>query len=138
MYQKQSLSVQRPLFHEGVWAPRGIKLYTDAKNPQMVVRCLYYAFVFSLPFEAADIGIGSGNLTLAKILGYIFIASTVLQPRSCYRLPPKPFWCFATYLFIYVNWGFLQQPEFTVQIFMQLFTLVQMVVLFWVSYNLMV
>ena len=42
------------------------------------IRYAYYGFLFSLPFEMADVSVG-GLLTLSKLLGYIFFAACALR-----------------------------------------------------------
>lgn len=108
-----------------------------AKDPTWVIRYVYYAFIFSIPFEMVNAGSEESNFSLAKIAGFIFIMSTPLQPRLCFKFPPGVFWCFALHLYIYAILGYLQNSEFTSLIISQLCTLIQMLLLFWISYNLM-
>ncbi|RMF84031.1 MAG: O-antigen ligase domain-containing protein [Nitrospinota bacterium] len=117
-----------------------VKAFGGGQEPIPIIRYVYYAFVFSIPFEAVDasfLSMGRGQFTIAKMLGYLFIVGTLLQPRICYNFPPKAFWGFASYLYVYMILGLLQDPVFTGAILSRLFMLVQMLVLFWLSYNMM-
>jgi len=106
------------------------------------VHITYYAFLFSLPF--ATIGFGSGS-SITKTMGYLFIMTTVLKPRICYGRLDKALWFFASYLVIYVLTGVLTifslpEPDSSELLagFRTVFgTLVQLLVLFWVSSNLL-
>jgi hypothetical protein len=112
------------------------KAVVGPDGPLWIIRYAYYAFVFSLPFENVDIGIG-GASTISRMIGLMFLAVAPLQPRLCFKWPPHVFWCFAVYLFGYAMMGFLQGPALQSAITTRLFTLVQLLILFWVSYNLM-
>ena len=84
-------------------APQGSTvMYRMPNSPMRLIRYAYYAFVFSIPFDAADIGIGSGLGALSRLLGFMCVMVALLQPSLCFRLPPKAFWCFAGYLYIFV------------------------------------
>lgn len=108
-----------------------------ATGPVLLVRSTYYAFVFSIPFELASVGLLPGQSTLTRLIGFLLLAAAMLQPRLCFRWPPDAFWCFAVYLFVYTILGFLQDSVYQSAMITRLFTLSQMLVLFWVSYNLL-
>lgn len=102
-----------------------------------IVRYAFYAFIFSVPFETVArtvMGIGMETLHVSKLAGYGFVVSALLfQPRLFLKFPPQPFWCFGSYLYIYLlHLILLEGPapnEFRVA--------VQMLILFWLSYNIM-
>ena len=114
--------------------------------PTSLVRCCYYAFVFSLPVEKADLELA--GIPLSRILGFILVAVTVTvvvlhRPRLRFDPPPKAFWCFAAYLVLYSALGYRMivsgaeaglLPEDVAQ---GIKTLVQLLVFFWISYNLL-
>src|SRR5262249_39885652 len=110
-------------------------------SPKATVRYVYYAFAFSIPFEVIDIGL---PYTPSKLFGYLLILLTLLMERDLFLWrPPKAFWCFVIYLIVYAFRGIIevfgdpQKAEFRGEIIGQLFTMCQMLVLFWISYNLM-
>jgi hypothetical protein len=117
-----------------VWKHPEILLTANA--PKRIIRCVYYSFIFLLPFETTEV-IAEGYLTLAKLVGYVFVAVALLQPSLCFRRPPKAFWYFAAYLYVFVVLGFTQESEFFKPIFSFLIKLIQMLILFWLSYNIM-
>jgi O-antigen ligase len=93
-----------------------------------------------VPFEAAYLMEGT---TLSKLFGLALAAFALLQPRLCYAFPPRAFRCFVVYLFIYVVWGSYlilvppNVPDFNRSFIQSAFRLTQLLVLFWLSYNLM-
>lgn len=106
-------------------------------GPLPFVRYAYYAFIFSIPIETLDIGIERGLFSLSKLAGIMFIATALLQPQVCFRKPPKPIWCFLSYILVCVFLASLHATKAMGTIYIRLFTLVMMVVLFWVSYSLL-
>lgn len=108
-------------------------------EPKPIIRYFYYGFIFSIPFESVDVGIRVVG-TIPKLIGVLFIIVTVLQPRLCWRMPPKVFWLFATYLYLHSVWGIffvLSGSELSKDIILRFLTLFQLLVLFWVSYNIL-
>jgi O-antigen ligase len=69
-------------------------------------------------------------------MGYAFIAIALLQPAVCFRFPPSAFWWFAAYLSVYAFLGTTQGNAYTDLMVVRLFTLMQLLVLFWISLNL--
>jgi O-antigen ligase len=114
-----------------------MKGLSNYEEPMRVLRYAYFAFLFSLPFQASEIGTGTGIGTLSRLLGFSVVMVGLLQPSLCFRHPPKAFWYFAGYLYILglmIFWhGFGGQAPAVER----LFSLFQMLVLFWISYNLM-
>src|SRR5262249_1166856 len=110
------------------------KVFVVSKDPKWIIRCMYYAFIASLPFETADIG--AGGTSLPKLVAFAFIAVTLLQPRLCFKFAPKAFWYFTIHLCVVALMGMLQDPVFYSRITAQLWMHTQLLILFWVSYNL--
>jgi O-antigen ligase len=106
--------------------------------PLPVLRCAYYAFIFSMPlFEATDVGIESGLFSVPKLVGYMFIAAALLQPELCFKKPPKPFWYFIIYLGVFLGWAASQSADLASTMVVRTFSLAQMIIFFWISYNLL-
>ncbi|WP_447979321.1 O-antigen ligase family protein [Candidatus Nitrospira bockiana] len=105
--------------------------------PEGLIRSVYYALIFSIPYEVVDLGLAGRNVTISKILGYLLILVSLRSWQICFRLPPTAFWCFAVYLGIYLLFGALQEAQLQPAIIGRFITLAQLVVLFWVSYNLL-
>lgn len=101
-------------------------------------------FVLSLPFEAVDMGAwsrssaGAGSVTLvslAKLVGYVFFLTTLLEWRRSFGRRSTALICFAVYLAIYAATGmFGPYPD---EALTRTFTLAQMLVLFYASSNLL-
>ena len=113
-----------------------VREVTSVSDVHVSTRYAYYAFIATLPFETIDLGVLSHIGTLSKLAGYMFIATAVLQPHICFRRPPRAFWCFAVYLCVYCVLGATQEPYYTDLMLVRLFTLIQMMILLWISFNL--
>jgi O-antigen ligase len=90
--------------------------------------------VFSLPIETVAL---DAPITATRLLGYLFCLTTLLQPGLCFRGPPAAFWCFATFLGGYATLGAFQPLEYLEEVLERLFTFTQLLVLFWISSNVM-
>jgi O-antigen ligase len=97
----------------------------------------FYLFIFSIPFEAADIGLDSGVFSLSKFTGYLFIPLALNEWRFCFRRPPGAFWCFLAYLVTFFTLGSLQEVQYQSDFLARLLQLSQLLILFWISYNLL-
>jgi O-antigen ligase len=97
----------------------------------------FVAFVSSMPFEAALLLGGEGLFSISRLLGYMFFGLALLQPRMCFRKPPRALWWFALYLGLYVLTGLYQPSIYWPEISSTLFRLTQFLVLLWVAYNLL-
>ena len=106
-------------------------------QPKTVVRYAFYAFVFSIPLEALNIGIRIQNFTLTKMVGLIFIGVALVQRRVWFRQPPPAFWCFVGYGYLYLMFSIADDPKFDGDTVWRISTLVQLLVMFWISFNLM-
>ena len=81
-------------------------------------------------------------------LGFILIAVTIAvvllhKRRFRFEPPPKAFWCFSVYLVVYAGLGLNviagvgAEVGFTEFVFQGIKTLLQLLIFFWISYNLM-
>jgi O-antigen ligase len=102
-----------------------------------IVRYAYYAFIFSIPIETLDIGLERGVFSLSKLVGILFLSTALLQPQVCFKKPPRPFWYFLAYILICAVLATFQPPQYFGLATNELSTLVLMLMLFWVSYNLL-
>jgi O-antigen ligase len=93
----------------------------------------FLLFVFTLPFEAADLGFTSSSLSLTKISGFLFFAACLLYPKTCFARPPHALWWFSGYLLIILLHGVVIPVEFMKKLMGDFFTLAQLTVLFWVA-----
>ena len=140
----RSISVAGPGPDTGQFVVRDILRATLV--PPTIVRCAYYAFVFSLPFEATDVDFG--GFTLSRILGFSLVAvvaAATFLPKRRFRfdLPPKAFWCLASYSLVYVVLGlnvianFESDAIVKEMIIQGIKSLVQLLIFFWISYSLL-
>ena len=104
-----------------------------SQYPIRVVRWVFYAFVFSLPFETAF----QGWLEPTTILGAVLLLTTLLQPGLFLRWPPKGFLCFLVYLYIFAAFSFLEPSRYRTLSMLSLFLLAQLTVLGWIAYCVM-
>ena len=118
-----------------------ILLRSTDEHIKWPIRYIFYAFIFLLPFEEAYVA--GGTTTLPKFFGLALAAFAVLQPRLCYEFPPKAFWWLVIYLFIHGLWSSYlfsfppNVPDISSAVVTSVFRLVQFLVLFWISYNLL-
>lgn len=105
-------------------------------SPNRLTRYAFYAFVFVFPWEAIEVGLGE-NLSLAKLIGFSFFGIALLQPKICFRFPPKAFWLFLLYFCLYALLTMIGDASYDRITMMRGFTIAQMLVLFWLSYNVM-
>lgn len=99
-----------------------------------IVRWAFYAFVFSLLFEAAPVLI---PLEVTRVTGAFLFLAALLQPRLCFRWPPKAFWCFAGYFYAVFISIVAQNALLHEGVIYRQLVFVQLMVMFWITYNLM-
>src|SRR5262245_40080837 len=101
-----------------------------AVNP--LVRGAFYVFIFSLLFEWPERPI---PMEIPTLIGFIYLAFTLLQPKVCYRYFPKELWFYAVYvLFLTLLCGFVKRQDDAIKL---LTLIVQIFFLMWSGYNLM-
>ena len=103
-----------------------------AVNP--LVRWAFYLFVASIPFETMTMGV---PIELTMITGSLLILSTILEMRIFYRWPSGAFWCFLIYLYICVVISVFEKTSYRLEVAWSLVVLTQLLLVFWISYNLM-
>ncbi|MEK6282930.1 MAG: O-antigen ligase family protein [Acidobacteriota bacterium] len=100
-----------------------------------VIRWLFYAFIFSLTFETA--GEDIGLIEPPTVVGGLLVLSTLLQPGLFLRWPPKSFWCFIVYFYLFVTLGLLEPAAYRSMFVHDATVLLQLTVLAWLAFNLM-
>jgi O-antigen ligase len=99
-----------------------------------LVRWAFYGFVFSLPFEYPN---RSFAFEITMMSAAAFLATTIVQPRACFRAPPAGVWWLFGFLYAfgaaYVAGGG-RDPEGTRKLFL---LLVLIVLVVWVAGNLL-
>ena len=94
---------------------------------------MFYAFVLSLPFEA----VAEGWYEPTTILGGILLLSVVLQPGLFLRWPPKGYWCFIVYLYMFATLSLLEPEGYRALTVLNLFVLSQLTILGWIGFSVM-
>jgi O-antigen ligase len=108
---------------------------SDAPLFKRPVRWAFYAFIFSLIFEELPLPVPV-EVTLITT-GFLLIATLLLQPHRCFGSPPKAFWCFIIYLWIGIVILGFNQALFDSSVLLRQFKLLQLMIIFWMAYNLM-
>jgi O-antigen ligase len=98
------------------------------------LRWTFYLFVALLPLEGADFGL---EVSAARVSGLLLLGVALFQPRIFLRRPPAAMWCFLIYLYIYAALGSLQNVAYHGEVVDRILTLLQLLLLFWVSFCLM-
>src|SRR5260370_25120789 len=113
----------------------GVSTEMETDRPMPIVRWMFYAFIFSVPLlHTIDVG---EDTRLPKIVGYLFVLAALLQPQICFRRFHVALWCFASYIGVYALLGAFQPVVFQDEILERLFSLIQLLVMAWIAYNLM-
>lgn len=121
---------------------RIVRVAARAKRIPTTVRWLFLLFVFTIPFEFADLAFTSGSVSLAKITGlfffafYFFFHNPLTRKRSLPSVSPAMWW-FGGYVGIYALNGIFIPEEFAGAFFSRFLSLVQLVVLFWIASDLL-
>jgi O-antigen ligase len=102
-------------------------------RPVRLIRLLFYGFVFLLPFETA----GEGWLEPTTIIGALLALSTLFQPGLFLRWPPRGFWCFLIYLYLFVTISAIEPAQYRYLTILNVFLLIQLTVLCWIAFNVM-
>jgi O-antigen ligase len=106
------------------------------------VRWSYLLFIFSLPFEATDLGFMSGSLSLARLSGLLFFAFYFLHyglfpnGRSFAQFPRAMGW-FLLYATIFAVNALLRPVEAEGSNLTLVFTLAQLLMFFWLTSDLL-
>ena len=103
------------------------------ETPIRAIRWLFYAFVLSLPFET----VVEGTMEPTTILGALLVAGTLLQPGIFLRWPPKGFWCFIIYLYLFVTISLLEPSAYRTISMFNIMLLSQLTLLGWIGFCLM-
>jgi len=106
--------------------------FLELASPPPIVRYAYYTFILAIPFES----LGWEVFSLSKVFGYLLLAVALCHQRACFSRRPKALWYFAIYLCILVS-SILQEPQYLGANVMHILTMAQLIILFWISYNLM-
>src|SRR5437868_6330335 len=108
-----------------------------AANPDVhpALRWAFYLFLLSLPIES--LGIADAPVTVTRILGYVLLLASLLQPRACFSWKPAALWWFTAFLGVCAALGPFQPDQYLEEALGRVFTLVQMLVLFWIACNLL-
>ena len=105
----------------------------DTNKPARVIRWLFYAFVLFLPFET----VGEGWLEPTTIIAGLLLLSTLLQPGLFLRWPPKGFWCFLIYLYLFATLSVLEPSQYRSLTLLNVSLLAQLTVLGWIGFCVM-
>ncbi|HKO62496.1 MAG TPA: O-antigen ligase family protein [Pyrinomonadaceae bacterium] len=105
----------------------------NSNTPTRVIRWLFYAFVLSLPFET----VGEGWFEPTTGLGGLLLLSALVQPGLFLRWPPKGFWCFVVYLYVFAGLSLLEPSGYRQATLLNVFLLAQLTVLGWIGFCLM-
>jgi O-antigen ligase len=92
-------------------------------------------FVFTIPFEAFPTGID--RFTIAKFSGYLMLLVALFYPRTAFRRFPLAGWFFLLYILVVASLIPFQPSSYFLENRTNLFRIVQMFVLFWISFNLL-
>ena len=107
----------------------------NEERPIAIVRWLFYLFMFSLTFETA--GENVGLVEPPTVIGGLLVLSALLQPGLFLRWPPKAFWFYIIYLYLFITMGMLEPPMYRSLFVHDATVMFQLVLLAWIGYGLM-
>lgn len=126
--------------HRGLRAPSGAEGGRDDFRDRLV-EWAFVVFVSAIPFESIRWGIFSGAFSPSRLAGIILVgAALLLRPRACFRAMPAALVLFGVYYLVAVLRTVPATPRDPEALSMGLtryVTLAQMLVLVWISYNLL-
>ncbi len=99
----------------------------------LFLRLSFLLFTFTLPLESLNVSLGLGPISLARVSGLAVFGLSLINFERIYSVPPFPIWWFLGYLLIYAVSGLFILPVYTSSLFRGMFTLVQLLVLFWIA-----
>jgi len=111
-------------------------LTTSLPRPTLL-HLSFYLFAFTIPLESLNVSFDLGPISLARLTGLLVFAASFLNIRRCYSAPPSQFWWFLSYLLMFVVTGSFISSEYTPIFITQLFTIVQLLIFFWIASNLL-
>ena len=111
------------------------------KGIPLAIRWSYLLFIFTLPFDATDLGFMTGSLSVAKIAGLVFFALYfvyygLLSSERSFAHPPRAMWWFFIYVVIFALSSLTGPVELGTDL-SSVFTLVQLIVFFWFTSDLL-
>jgi O-antigen ligase len=105
-----------------------------------MVRSSFVVLIFTIPLEAADIGLTSGRFSVAKLAGLIFFACYCFYYNSFakrrFARIPYAMWWFTAYLGIYAVRGLFVSPDLANAVLARFISFVQLLVLMWLGSDL--
>src|SRR5215510_13779448 len=121
---------------------RIVNITAQEKSIPPLVRWSFLLFAFTIPFEALELPIMTGLLSLGKISGLLFFAVYFFYYHSLTRKrsfphPPHAMWWFVGYIAIYTLNGLFISEELVSQFLIYLSTRVQLIVFFWLTSSLL-
>ncbi len=99
------------------------------------VRVAFILFAGSLPFDMFSV-VGE-TFALTKIIGFLFLAAALLQPRVTLRRPPAAFWWFFAYLMVAFLMGLPLSVNYASAVLGRLTTVAQLLCMMWITANVM-
>jgi O-antigen ligase len=114
-----------------------ICLLVRARTSPKIVRWALLLFVFTIPFEGLSSGAMPGASTLSRLAGLLFFSTCLLYPKVCFHRPPQALWWFAGHAFVLGLNGLFIPEQFIDQFIVRLLTLIQLLILCWVSSTLL-
>jgi O-antigen ligase len=131
--QRNPTTQQNGKYSTGQYLTTGVEGPDPTQYPIRIVRWVFYAFVFSLPYET----VFQGWLEPTTILGAVLLSTTLLQPSLFLKWPPKGYVFFLVYLYIFAVFSLVEPSRYRSMSIQSVFVLAQLTVLGWICYCVM-
>jgi O-antigen ligase len=112
-----------------------VDVSSQHRIPRVVHWCLLL-YVLSLSLEYVQLSFTSESLTLAKVVGALFFVTYCFYYNPLLDSWPSPScacWWFLAYAAIYMLHGFFLPEELVSSFFSRLFTVLQLIIFFWLA-----
>ncbi len=93
-----------------------------------------YLFLASIPFESP---VRILPFDVPTVIGALFLATTLLEPRLVWGRVPGPVWFFLAYIYVYGLSFVVNGGQYPAEVKKQFIPLFQLLLIFWASCNLM-
>ena len=119
--------------HPGYEQPARARATAHQAQLHWPVRWAFYAFIFSLPFGVFTLPGLTGMVSVPRVLGVVLLVAAIIEPGLRPWRTPKTLVCFGVFAFLFTLASFGTQGF---QNLPRVFRLIQLLVLFSISYNL--
>lgn len=114
-----------------------LQVVVPSKPVPRIMRMALLLFIFSIFFEYAFISLGFRGISPPKITGILLFGLSVVYWKVCFANPPSALFWFFGYIAIFFLHGLYLPPDYMSAFFRRLFTMTQLILVFYIFSNLL-